>query len=166
MKFKYDIKNNFYKMYGEANYLVTYKKKYMNGFNKPIKNYINNDIYLTVSSVILFIITKLVRDLNFLVIPLFMAFIVSVLLLLLSLSAYYKYKKDNHKGEIIIDENGITDNSDINITFPWEKVELIGVTKNMMAIVLDSPFVIILEPNNKIIKEIHKYKDVKVIENK
>ena len=76
---------------------------------------------------------------------------------------YFIYRKDNHKGTIIINEDGITDKSDITITFSWDKVELIGITKNTMAIVTDSPFVLILEPNNKILDSIKKYKDVKII---
>lgn len=80
-----------------------------------------------------------------------------------ALISYFKYKNSNHKGEIIIDKNGITDKSDINVTFSWDKLELIGLTNTTLIIVLDSPFVIILEPNEKIISEIKKYKDVKVI---
>ena len=165
MKFKYNINKNFYKMYGEANYLVINKKRYLKGFNKPIKNYLTEVINMGIISLFLALLSLFIKKivLNYLVLLLFIIYIVYGYIALFS---YLNYKKSNHKGEIIIDKNGITDNSDINITFPWDKIELIGITKNMLAIVLDSPFVIILEPNLKIIKEIEKYKEVRIIKNK
>jgi len=165
MKFKYNIKNNFYKMYGEANYLVINKKRYLKGFNKPITNYLTEVINIGIISMILAIISLFIKKilLNYLII---LIFIIYIFYSSIALFSYLNYKKTNHKGEIIIDKNGITDNSDINITFPWDKVELVGITKNMLAIVMDSPFVIILEPNEKIIKVIEKYKEVKIIRNK
>ena len=53
------------------------------------------------------------------------------------------------------------------ITFPWDSVKLIGVTKNMMVIISDSTTIMFLiEPNEELIEEILKFKDVKVIRNK
>ena len=163
MKFKYDIKNNYYKMYGEANYLVANKKRYLKNYNKPIKNYMNKDLLTFILLILLIPALYNIKGLNWCVITLFCIFILYLIIIIINFRMYLIYKKDNHKGTIIINKDGITDKSDITVTFPWDKVELIGITKNMMAIILDSPFVIILEPNNKIIEEIKKYKDIKII---
>ena len=77
--------------------------------------------------------------------------------------SYNNYKKQIHKGSIIINKDGIRDKSDIDITFSWENIELIGVTKNTLIIIVNNPFVIILEPNDKILSVIKKYKDIKII---
>jgi len=159
MKIKYDIKNNHYKMYGEANYLVMHKKKYLNNFNKKIRNYF--DLFYIITAILYLFSILIEID----IISKFL-FILSTILLFyifMAYQAYIVYKNSNHKGEIIIDEYGITDKSDIIVSFPWDKIELIGITKNTLAIVTNSPMVLILEPNEKIIEEIKKYKDIKVI---
>ena len=163
MEFKYDIKNNYYKMYGEANYLVAYKKRYLKNYNKPIKNYLNKDLYTFLLTIILIISIYILNGFNWYVLLLICIFFLYLIILIINFRMYFIYRKDNHKGTIIINEDGITDKSDITITFSWDKVELIGITKNTMAIVTDSPFVLILEPNNKILDSIKKYKDVKII---
>jgi len=162
MKFKYDIKNKYYKMYGEANYLVAYKKKYLNNYNKTIKNYINTLFTLLFLNIILIFFWLIIGN-KYIISLLIFTGLVFLFYTIFALLSYFKYKNSNHKGEIIIDKNGITDKSDINVTFSWDKLELIGLTNSTLIIVLDSPFVIILEPNEKIISEIKKYKDVKVI---
>jgi len=162
MKFKYDIKDNHYKMYGEANYLVSQKKRYLNNKKPKIKNYMNLQITKYIISMILLILS-IILGLGIWVIAFFIISILYFFIIILNNVSYKTYKNGCHKGTIIINEEGITDNSDITVTFSWDKVEFIGVTKNTLAIILDSPFVLILEPNEKIIKEIKKYKDVPII---
>jgi len=90
-------------MYGEANYLVMHKKKYLNNFNKKIRNYF--DLFYIITAILYLFSILIEID----IISKFL-FILSTILLFyifMAYQAYIVYKNSNHKGEIIIDEYGI-----------------------------------------------------------
>lgn len=165
MKIKYDIKNNYYKIYGEANYLAINKKLYLKNYSGKIRNVSNLLIIISVMIYLMIIVFDFL-NITFIFNFLWLIFVVVLYLIFVFLGGLKNFKRENLKGEIIINKDGITDKSSIIVTFTWDKVELIGLTKNALIIITDSPIFLILEPNEKIITEIIKYKDVKIIKNK
>ena len=61
MEFKYNLKDNLYKMYNEANYLIAYKKHFLSGKKTKIKKFIDEYILYFIISLILLIISKLLN---------------------------------------------------------------------------------------------------------
>lgn len=164
MKIKYNNPKNTFRAFSEANYVVYNKKKFLDGSSKKIKNLYCGPI---VTTIILFVVVivfnfedKIIEELiNIL-------FFCSYIYLIIILTFYNIYKKNLKDGVFMVDKKGITDISDIIVTFPWDTVRLIGVTKNMMVIISDNPsLVFLIEPNEKLMDEILKYKEVKIIRN-
>lgn len=162
MKFKYYVPKNTFKMYGEANYVFAHQKEYLTGSTKKIKNFYFGPIML---SIILFISNLIFTFINESIADIInVLFVLSVVYNLIILVGYLNYKSNLTSGELKVDKKGITDISDITIIFPWDKIKLIGVTKNMMVIISESKTIMFLtRPNEELLEEILKYKEIKVI---
>ncbi|MBE6156305.1 MAG: hypothetical protein E7161_00970 [Firmicutes bacterium] len=164
MKFKYNIPKNTFKMYGEANYVFVHQKEYLTGSNKKIQNFYIEPIVL---SIILFILNIIFNFINESIADIInVIFVLCIIYLFVILISYFNYKNNLRAGELKVDKKGITDISDIIITFPWYKVKLIGITNNMMVILSESSTIMFLiEPNEELLEEILKYKEVTIIRN-
>ena len=164
MKIKCDLTKNYFKVYGEAlniahhRYQVfkTHKINYLNYYLKVILNFI---IILLLSSLLLIFKTNEC-------LILFTIFLTMNLIILLShiirLITIYIYHHGKHfKGEIILDEEGLTNQSyyDIKITFNWSKIKAIVIGKHSITFLTDTPFYfyVSLSEKNKVIASLEEY---------
>lgn len=162
MKIKYDL-NNYYKMYGEANYFYCYKKQYLNGKKSKINNLHTTLIKYVIFSFLLLVLSGFIKNdiVAFFADTLFYS---TCIMFYFSLLIYFQNKKYNTKGTLTINKSGITDVSTITSKISWDQIELIGLTKNVLVLLVkNSPVMILLQPNKEVLDEIKKYTDSKVI---
>ena len=165
MKINYNLKHNYYKMYGEANYLFAYKKQFLYGTKTKIKNILTYFVGFIASA---FLLLYFSRFINSNIIRLVSSILCSISCIVFAISffAYSENRKHNSVGTITINKSGITDVGAITTKVSWDKIELIGITKNTLVLLIkDSPILILLEPDEKVIKEIEKYTPAKIIRN-
>ena len=164
MKFDYKIPDQKFKMYGEANYVFMNQQKFLNGVLKKIKNFYYEPIALVI---ILFILNIVLRIINAPIKDVVnVIFVLSIIYLFTLFISYFNYITNLKEGVIKVDKKGITDITNIYVTFPWETIKLIGMTNNMMVILSEnSQIMLLLEPQEQLLEEILKYKDIKVIRN-
>jgi len=173
MKIKYQMPNNFFKMFNEFSGITSTKNQIIKNPNNKIHGY----IYMTVvSSMLLFIImlifafifynndiiTSYIINVGSFVLTFYLIFNLSIFF-----SNYTLIKKTLASGVLILDENGITDKNDngVTINFAWESIKLIVFTKNVITVLGDSTIGIFIqtEHREKIKKIIEKYKKDTVI---
>ena len=173
LKIKYDLSNNYFKYFNEANG-VSIKKKLL--LKKDLKLETATKIFFKYF-IILFIISIILitfyvnSNVNIYIIFgkifLFVSFLSLYIILLIYIQS--KSKQNSQTGEITIDENGISDKSIDNkkISMAWENIELVAVTKNTITILTNFQILFILEKKNKdkIIELIKNYSNVKIIDN-
>jgi len=171
MEIDYDVSKKFYRHIDELLGVIIDKKKILK--NKRKRRRIKTCIRRGVEATLLLIAFRVCHCWN----NLFMGsevygnvvnyFSIAVILYIIMYYAtflyfYFNYKSSPGKGKLLIDEIGITDNSEsgILIKVNWEKIESVVITKNTISIIADSEIRMFIENTNKeeIIKAISEYK--------
>jgi len=171
MKIKYDLSNNYFKYFNEANGVGFKKKSLLKNKGKIekattilIKNFI---IFFLIS--ILFIYGSVTYNYKILMTfgEIYMMISFCYIYLLGFLFYKSKSKVNNHKGELIINKDGIRDESSDKkiISLSWNNIELVAVTNNTITIITNLPILFIINNDRKeeILKEIKKYSNVKIL---
>lgn len=172
MKVEYDIKNNYIKYYNEANGIVALKEKLKKNPNKKVRGYLS---YITLNFLVYFIIYFILNILcvNLETVSRFVLyltlFIVGVYFFMIGLFFITALNNKIHSmsGTIEIGEEGISDKTDngIKITVPYEQIELVVITNDLIVFVTKTPIVLFINNKNKdeIINEIKKYSEVQIL---
>lgn len=171
MKLKYDSKNISFKEYNIAQGIAVFKKMYIKNKNSKIKSFIGRLFEYGLTFIICFIVLDILayRLENIFIwkvakLSLVLGFL-SIILPLFSISfAYFKFTRNNYsKGMIIIDNDGITDDTKDNlvISFKWEGINLLIIYRSLLIVVGNTPLFLLvkLENEEKVKKEILKYCD-------
>lgn len=173
MEIKYNLGENYFKYYNEANGIIFLKNKLKKKQNIKIRSYTSNIILLLlectislVAMIIFFSVLGMMPVVTFLIkfsgyIDLFF-----LILLLLPIIAYMNETCNTREGTIEIKSSGILDKAEsgISMEFSYKNLDLIVVTKNLIVILTKSPFFIIIKNENKerVIEEINRYSDVPI----
>lgn len=168
MKIKYDMSDNYFKYYNEGQYIYAKKRKIKDKKNFKIKSFstslLQNSIFAIIlwSCSLIFLIFE--KSLFYNIFFFYTSFLV-VIQIILDIYFFVNFKKINisvHKGLIIIDENGITDNSEsgFNLSVPWDRVDVAVIGNNTITILLktnDYLFILPISIKEDIIKALKKY---------
>ena len=167
MKIRYESTKNFFKSFNEANGIMMKKNSIIKNPSKKIKGFLNIiifNIFLTLVFIILLTSIFVHNEIIY-------SYVMNIGIGVLSLVVYYylmsfsenysAIKKSRKPGYLIIDSDGITDESDTGITvkFNWASIELITITKNAITVIGDSIIFLFvdIEDKEKVAKQIKKY---------
>ena len=168
MIIEYDLNNQYLKCYNEAQGIMVNKNRVLRQKSNTVNSYLTQGfIYLIITIIFILLITilnktNIIKDIIFLL-KISVSFLIILLIIyfLLFIFSYNKVKNNNHKGYLIIDEKGITDNptSGKIITVPHDKIKAVTTTKNTTTIITDGKYFFFVnkELYKDIIKEIKKY---------
>lgn len=154
MKFNYEIKNNFFKVYNLVNGIYMMKKRLKNDPNKKVKGYV---FYMLLLLLIIF--------LSFSIICIFIGlnssevdyeknikipteifsylFCLPLLLLLIFMIGYWTENKRFKKGTLVVEEDGLLDFSDgMTLKYDWNKIDFIFFKKDLVIIIPKNTFII------------------------
>lgn len=178
MKINYDMNDNYFKYYNEGQYIYSKKKKFKFKKNIKIKKFTTSLLQTTIFSIFLWsssLIFFSFKDSLFGKIFIYYTSFLMIIHIILDIYFFYSFKKVNitsHKGTIIIDEKGITDNSEsgLNLSVPWDRVDITIVGINTITILLKTNDFLFILPKSiatDVIKGLKKYnKDLAIIDNK
>ncbi len=174
MRIKYNLEKNYFKNYNEANGAICLKRKLAEKPQAKVRSYLTV-AYTYCLALLIFAIVLLFWS-SYFEFTLFMemaSFLIGASIFLFFFYFIWLYacsslEINSKKGEIVISEDGITDeNSNGNkITFSYNNIKAIIITKNLIVFSLSMPFMFFIPNKNKtkIIKEIKKYSDVLIID--
>lgn len=169
-KVKYDMSKNYFKCYNESQGMMINKKQVLKKKNKKVFGYLEQGLLFLLYTIIISILSKLLWFLDAEnVFSDILSVFVALLLVWIAiyyvafLIAYIHEKKKSHKGELIIDEDGITDISEekVKVGLPWEKIQGVVATKTTVTIITNSPvyFFVGNDEKEKLLKAIQKYQE-------
>lgn len=171
MKVKYNLSNNFFKYFNEANGIIFLKKKLLKNKRTKIESYLSiiskNAVIISIITTITYLLTSssLIKHI---ITILFLINLVLYIFILFDLYFCFKSNSNNHDGILTINKNGITDegSNGNKVEITYQNIELIVITKNIIIFIANSPIAIFINNKNKdkIIKEIKKYSDVLIID--
>lgn len=165
MKINCDVSQNFFKCYSEARAVAGQKKKILKTKKVGKINYIMQMILIYLA--ILLFSTLLLFLHNFWL-CIIIVFVITADIIYFSYGTakvfmlYFFRKKMNFKSSIIIDEDGLTDQSyyGIKMIFAWKKLKAVVIKNNSVTILTDTPcfFYFDIAEKDNILKAILKYK--------
>lgn len=164
MKIESNVGNNYFKIYSESHGVAINKNKILKAKKSKCLNYFQMILIIFLSILILSILLILLNNcytlsLSILFITFNIVFISLSLLQIISTYFYRKSKKFNNS--IIIDKEGITDNSfqGIKMVFSWDKIKGVVIKKYSITILTDTRCYFYFDISNKddIIKSVNKY---------
>ncbi len=175
MKISYNFEKDYFKKYNEANGAVYLLKKLEKNPKLKVKTYLNTifpiALWIFMAGLLVDIVGAL-TPLTFLTdIGGFVMYfaIILYLILLLWLFACSKLEINSKIGNVIIAENGITDETSNGnkIFLAYKNLKMVIVTKNLIVMAFNNPFMIMLPNTDKvnILNEIRKYSQVTIIDN-
>ena len=174
MRIKYDLEDNYFDNYNEANGVISLIPKLKKNSNAKVHTYLEitifySFIFLTISLFLLVITVYFKMDiLRQLAEVLIGASVFLMLFYYLWLKACSKLEINSKKGTLVIDEEGITDeNANGNKTlFSYNNIKAIVITNNLIVFSLNTPLMLFIPNKNKekVIKTIRKYSDVLIID--
>ncbi len=173
MEQKYDLSDNYFKYFNEAQGANILKKKLLKKPNKKIQRWTTNLYrtifkYVIVLSIFLFA-SAIYGNTNLVELSLFLLCGIAILFPITFLYFYYFSKKDlnSKKGTLMITKEGIIDNAEngLKIEANYDTLDLVIITKNLIVFSLKYPLFIFIKKENEeqIIKELKKYTNVPII---
>jgi len=178
MKIKYDMTDNYFKCYNEAQGIIISKKKLLSGKIKKNYSYLTRGLFY-LGVVLLFVLLIMILKyfsfdayfISFISICISIQVILLILYFVIFIVSYNKEKNKKHVGSLIIDDKGITDLSfnGIDVCVSHDKVEGVVISKNTVTIIVDGPifFFVNNEVKKDIVNGLKKYnKDLIVIDRK
>lgn len=174
MKIKYNMSDNYFKYYDEANGVISKKKKILKNKKVKITPYLKNVFILMficfiVSIILLGIVNKLdlVYSKNILL-GYIVFLVIYFIFIIISYNISYRSKFNSKSGILEITKKGLIDRSDNGTTldFSYDNLELIVITKNLIVFCLPNPLMIFI-PNKKkkdIVNNISKYSKVLIVD--
>lgn len=168
MKINSNISKNFMGCFDEARGFAMHKSKIIKSKKNNCLSYMQNKliIYMTLIIISSILILSSCYDCNLLIIALLLfhgANIYLIITIISIISMYHFRKKNNFKNTIIIDKDGIIDESyyGIKMIFKWNKIIGIIIGKHTVTILTDTPcyFYFPISEKDNIIKAIDKYGD-------
>ena len=166
MKIETDISNDFFHCFDEARGVAQHKAKILQTKSARPLSYLQGKIVtvcilLLMSAVLLFLGCINIRFItaSWLIIILAIIYLLHALATIIVI--HNIRKKQNFKNSIIIDKNGITDESyyGIKMIFSWDKIKGFIVGKYTVTILTDTPiyFYFNISKKDEILKAIEKY---------
>ncbi len=175
MKISYNFEKDYFKKYNEANGAVYMLKKLEKNHKLRVKTYLNNifpsALWIFMAGLLIDIIGALTPFTILTSIGGFLMYfsIFLYLVLLVWLFACSKLEINSKSGNVIIDASGITDETSNGnkIFLAYQNLKMVIVTKNLIVMAFNNPFMIMLPNTDKvnILNEIRKYSQVTIIDN-
>lgn len=154
MKFNYDIKNNFFKVYNIINGVYMMKKTLKKYPNKKVKGYVFYLLLLLLSMFLCFLIICVFIGLNSseinhekniqITTKIFgYLFCVPLLFLLIFMIGYWTENKRFKKGTLVVEDDGLLDSSDgMTLKYDWNKIDFVFFLKDLVIIIPKDKFII------------------------
>ncbi len=170
MKIKYNLECNFYKAYDEMLGITSSKKLVYRNENRMINNYTKEGFKFIKYAILEFILmiilnifptpSSLIELMNFC----FAITVGGIAAYYVTFFSLYSIERNrSHKGEILIDEEGILDTSDdkIKIGIPWHYIECVIITDNIICFIskVVASICINTEHYNEVMEALEKYQD-------
>lgn len=174
MEIKYDLTQNYLKLYNEANGVIFCKKRLIKNNNIKVRPYMQYIIIYTLTLIAIafmyFIFgNKLELDIFKKIYYIFLKF--AILFFFVATVTFFigeKSKINSKTGTIEINEEGIMDKSDKGHTtqFNYDAIEAVVITKHLIVIVTNIPIMIFFrnEEKEKVIETIKKYSNILILD--
>lgn len=155
MKLKTRITKDFYKYFDEARGIAIQKKKVLKNKNSSCFTYTQIQLIVFIIMLVIGLLFMLLGEIDY------KGYIIGAVIFILSLCyiagcivsviGYYNFRKSCSKKGLLIDENGITDESfyGIKMTFSWKKILGIVITKNTVTFLTDTPIYFYLDKSSQ-----------------
>lgn len=148
MKIKCDISNNYFSIYNETLNVARHRQRII---KKGKANKLNFFPHLLLNftlwfalAIIIYLVTKPCGSCSTLFFSLIVFFdLVYLVIELIRFTLIHSYRHTKcFKGECLLDEDGLTNDSyyDIKITFKWSKIKAVVIKKHSVTILTDTPF--------------------------
>lgn len=165
MKLKTRVTKDFYKYFDEARGIAIQKRKVLKNKNSSCFTYTQIQLIVFIIMLFLGLFFMLLGKINYkgyiIGSVIFILSICYVVCSIASVIGYYKFRKNCVKKPLLIDENGVTDESfyDIKMIFSWKKILGIVITKNTVTFLTDTPIYFYLDKSsqNDIIELAERY---------
>lgn len=177
MKLEYDIKENYTKLYNDAQGVYMAKNKIKKHLDKKVKihGYLQSII---LPAELLILVSVLMELLNiyspvesivfYRCVSAFLIFMCALAIILFFVAA--KHNIGNGKGTLETTEAGIMDISDtgVQVLVPYDKIDFIVYTKNLAVIITQMPILIFIPKSeaSDFIASVKEHIDVSVVESK
>lgn len=174
MKIKYDLTDNYFRNYNEANGAICLAKKMQKNPKTKVRSYLTlatiYSVTLFVISIILICVSVYIN--NDLLIEISSFLLSSSILLfvfyLLWLCACSRLEINSKEGTLVISKTGIVDeNKNGNkLSIAYKNIKAIIITKNLIVFSLNTPLMLFIPNKDKknIVAEITKYSNVPIID--
>ena len=162
MKINTSLSDNFLYYFDEARGFAIHKKRILKRKDLKCLSFIQSKAIIFIGLLVFSLIFALIENYFMFSVSLFVLSILYLIIVIIRVSSSYNYRKKRvPNNTIIIDENGITDESfyDIKITIKWSKVKAIILGKYTVTILTDTPIYFYFDISKKyeIINEASKY---------
>lgn len=169
MRIESNLSNNFFALFDESLSIAKNKRRILKKNKVNKLSYFQFVLLVYIILVILSFIIMFTNLYYLSFIPMFIATIYLVLSLVRVYIIYSNKKEDNFISSVIMNKNGITDESyyGIKMIFNWNKIKAIVIKKYAITILTDTPVYFVFDKSVKddIIKIVNKYnKDISIIE--
>lgn len=169
MKIESNMKNTYLKHYNIAKGIAVNKKQVLKNKTIKVPTYLISALITIVLLTIFLVIFCLIDKSKIITILYLTMLIVYIFYVIIRTTWSYNFKKKkNFLNEIILDEEGLTDQSfyGIKITLNWSKLKAIVIKKQTITILTDTNLYFFFDINEKeeILKAINRYnKDLTII---
>lgn len=167
MNIEYDLNQNYFKCYNEAQGVILNRKKIIKNPKKRITTYLGNASLLFIEILAIFLICLMVDRTGYLTkFAYFMLYFAIFATFIYLISFYYSYsleKKKNHSGTLKFSSEGITDEAfdGTIVTMKWDKIQALVIKKYTLTFITDSQifFFINISLKKEILEALNKYND-------
>lgn len=166
MKIDTNISNNYFSCFDEARGVAIHKKSVLKNRKSKMLSYTQGKIIGFVLLFLLSLLFAFLCTLNchmvWLLLLLYLITIIYLTQAVINIVGIYSFrKKQKFSNTILIDENGITDESyyGIKMIFKWEKITGVVIGKHTITILTDTPvyFYFDIAKKEDVIKAVEKY---------
>ncbi len=176
MRIKYNMKDQHFKCYNEANGVALVKKKLKRKPKKRISTYLGKiSLYGVIAILIcvaVMIAARIYESKTLLRFSQIMLWYSIIIFGFSVISLYFSYrqtaKTNGLEGSLSIVKKGIIDNTRENkIELAYDTIELVAITKHAIVFILKTPFMLYIDnkEKEKVVKALKKYSDVLIIDN-
>lgn len=165
MNIEYNLNENYFKCYNEAQGVILNRKKIIKNPKKRITTYLGNAGLLCLEIIIIFIICLVVDRTGYLTkLAYCMLYFAIFAVFIYLISFYYSYfleKKKNHSGTLKFSSDGITDEAldGTIVTMKWDKIQALVIKKHTLTFITDSQifFFVNISLKKEILAALKKY---------
>ena len=155
MKLKSRLTKDFYKYFDEARGIAIQKRKVLKNKNSSCLTYTQIQLIVVAIMLTLGLVFMSLGKVNYrgyiIGSVIFILTLAYIAICIVSVVGYYNFRKSCSKKGLVIDENGVTDESfyDIKLTFSWKKILGIVITKNTVTFLTDTPIYFYLDKSSQ-----------------